>query len=129
VEAAGPGLQPLVTLDHRPELVAEPRRDGGAGVGERRLQARPERVAALAQLRFGKVAVDAIEAPPPPVLAAAELEQRRLEAVVVAHPRQRPGAGAVPSDTVRTRPAAAVGSSAEQLLAVDLGDEARDLVE
>src|SRR5439155_9932688 len=43
VEAAGALLQPLVILDHRPQLVAQPRRQVRTGGGEEGVETRAQR--------------------------------------------------------------------------------------
>src|SRR5438034_1800496 len=84
IQPPGAPLQLVIALDDRPELVAQLRREVGAGVVHERRERRRERVAARAQLRFREGPGRAAEPGPTPMLAAAEPDQVRLESVVVA---------------------------------------------
>jgi hypothetical protein len=86
VEAAGAALQRLVALDHRPELVAEARREVGAGAVEEVVEGLAQPLAPCEQLVLREARLHAAEPRPLPVevAAAAHAMQLRLEAVVVA---------------------------------------------
>src|SRR5207245_6681822 len=84
VEAARALLESVVALHHRPELVAELRGEVGSGPPHEIIQRRAEPRPPLEQLGLREAGRGAPEARPPPVLVAAEAEQLRFEAVVVA---------------------------------------------
>src|SRR6185503_13350504 len=102
VETPGTRLQVLVRLDHRPEIVAQPRSEIRAGAADERVEPALHEVATIAPL-LPRGVLGPDPALPPPVVRAAELDQLGLEPVVVAR--------------------------AELLAAGHVLDEARDVVE